>query len=178
MEFAQRVYGRNSAGACEVRTDVVDRIMVAPLTSLKLFLTLVLIVYGYLVSLATPLPRSRLAAALAGVVPFAVWLIAPDLLEVGSIDISMTVRRLSLLVGAAAVALRYACVRSGDRTRGSWRLLARVSAGCLCAAVGLGTANWLATAAFAVSAVAVSRIIPSEESADAASLPHRDQRDT
>ena len=171
------VYARKPARACELRADVVDRTMVAPLTSLTLLLALVLLVYGYLVSMATPMSRSRLGAALAGIGPFAVWFIVPDLLEVGSIDISMTLRRLSLLVGAAAVALRYVSLRSGARSRGSSLSIVRASAVCLCVAVVIGTANWLVSAAFAVSAVAVSGVTASEASADAVAPPRRNRRD-
>ncbi len=164
--------------ACEVQDIVVDRAMIPPLTSLKILLTLVLLVYGYLISLASPVSVTTLGAALAGTLPFVVWLLAPDLLEAGDLSITMVIRRGSLIAGAAAVALRYATVRSHDRSRRSSPLLRFSSAILLFATVGIGTANWLVAGAFAVSAVAVARVIPPEASVREGRPPRRRRRDT
>ena len=150
--------------------------MIPAETSLRLFLALILAVYGYLVGLAKPVWGRRVTAALVGAVPFAVWLAAPGAVEAGDIALGMAVRRAALAAGAVAVGLRYASVRAHDRPQHTMSAFAAASAAVLFVTIGAGTGNWLVTAAFAVTAIAVAGISSSGASGDAARTPPRDQR--
>ena len=146
-------------------------------TSLRLFLVLILAVYGYLVGLAKPAWDLRVGAAVVGLVPFVVWLAAPGAVEAGDVAIGITVRRVSLVAGAVAVGLRYASVRAHDRPQRTMSTFAAASAALLFATVGVGSSNWLVTAAFAVTAIAVGGISSSGASGHAARKPRRNRPD-
>jgi hypothetical protein len=151
--------------------------MVPADTSVRLFLALILAVYGYLIGLERPAWNLRAVAAVVGIVPFLVWLAAPGVVEAGDIGMGVTVRRASLVVGAFAVGFRYASVRVTDRPARVMTTFAVTSAGLLFVAVGIGSSNWLVAAAFAISAFAAGGISSSEASGDAARKPRQHRPD-
>lgn len=140
-------------------------------TSLRLLLGLIVVVYCLLVVVSEPRPTRRILLAAVGIVPFVVWLAAPETLSVGAIDITLRIRRASLVAGAAAVGLRYATVRAAERTVQTRRIFAAASAVLLVGMLVAGTANWLVAAAALVTAVGTGILIPSEASSDADRQP-------
>ncbi len=146
-------------------------------TSVRLFLALILAVYGFIIGLEKPAWDLRVIAAIVGAIPFLVWVAAPGLVEAGEIGIAVPVRRASLVVGAIAVGFRYASVRAEDLPARTMRIFAVTSAVLVFAAVGIGSSNWLVAAAFAVSAIAAAGISSSEASGDAARKQRRNRPD-
>lgn len=149
--------------------------MVDLAASVRLLLGLVILVYAALVVLTEPRVTRRIVLASVGVVPFLVWLISPGLLAFGDLELALQTRRVSLLAGAAAVAIRYTAMRSRGRSTAARRVLAAVSALMLLAAIAFGTANWLVAAPALVTAVASGLLTPSAASSDGdrPQRPHR-----
>lgn len=152
--------------------------MIATATSVRLLLALTLLVYGFVVSMSVRLTPRALAISLVGLAPFAVWLVAPSLLEVGDLPLSLAIRRPALLAGAAAVGLRYAAVRSQNRPLAQQRVLNAVSSVVLLVGLAVGSANWLASAPALLPLAALWRLTPSGASADEARErpPHQQDR--
>ncbi|MFW5742663.1 MAG: hypothetical protein ACOC2D_05240 [Spirochaetota bacterium] len=152
--------------------------MIDPATSVRLLLALVVLLYGYLVALSAPRHTRRLVLAFVGVVPFFVWILAPGALSVGEVGIPLVVRRVSLLAGGAAVALRYASLRARDRSDAARSALGAVGSGLLLVSLAVGSSNWLVTAAGVVSAFAAAPVSPSATSSGEARPPRPDRRGT
>ena len=146
----------------------------------RLLLALIVVVYGLLAMLRgrdtgfVP-PRARHWIALVGLVPFVAWVVAPGALKGGEVEVALEVRRLALVVGAAGIGLRYAAVRNTDRSERACRRLATIASVAVLAAIALGSANWLVTAAAAVSIAALCGLNSSEASARGDQQPPRDQ---
>lgn len=128
--------------------------MLNPETTVRLLLMLIVLVYGYLVALGGVRAPSRIALAAVGLLPLAAWLLVPTLLDAGTMTITIEPRRLVLMAGGAAVALRYAALRSRERSHRSRLVFAAVSAALLLVAVTVAAANWLVAVGAAVACVA------------------------
>ncbi len=163
---------------CRSNADVVDRSMIDPATSVRLLLALVVLVYGYLVAMSAPLRPRRTTLALVGIVPFFVWIVVPGVLSIGELAVPLGARRVSLLVAAAAVALRYTSIRARERSRSARSAMGAVGSGLLLVALAIGTGNWLVAAAGLVSAVAASPVSFSAASSDEDRPPQSDRPDT
>lgn len=146
-------------------------------TSVRLLLALVVLVYGYLVAMGSP-GRRRLVLAAVGIVPFFVWIVAPGALSMGEMGVALGVRRIALLASAAAVALRYASVRSRERSHAARRAMSVVASALLLASLAVGSSNWLVAAAAVVTAFAAAPVSPSGASSHEGRPPRRDPRGT
>lgn len=151
--------------------------MIDPATAVRLLIGLVVIVYGYLIALGSPPGGQRVIVALAGLVPLFLWIVVPPLLDAGDIGVPTEIRRLALLPGAIAVALRYAAVRAQDRSQKQRTVLAAAAGVLVLAAIGFATANWLVTIAAAISLAATARINPSAASSGEGPSPRRHRED-
>ncbi len=151
--------------------------MIDPATAVRLLIGLVVVVYGYLIALGSIPGGRRLAVAVVGLVPLVLWIAAPSLLGAGDVALPTEIRRLALLPGAMAVALRYAAVRAQDRHEKQRAILASAAGVLLLAAIGFATANWLVTVSAAVSLAATARISFSEGSSGEGPSPRRRRED-
>lgn len=150
--------------------------MIATATSVRLLLALTLLVYGFLVAMSDRPASRAIAVSLVGLAPFAVWVIAPHLMEAGALEMPLVVRRPALLAGAVAIGLRYAAVRSQNRSAGQRRALTAVSLILLFAGLLMASGNWLASAPALLPLAALWRVTPSEASArEAREQPPRQQ---
>jgi len=152
--------------------------MIDPATAVRLLIGLVVVVYGYLIVLGSAPGRQRLTVALIGLVPLILWIAAPRVLEAGDMDAPGGIRRLGLVTGAVAVALRYAAVRARERSEKQRAALAASAGILLLTAIGIATANWLVTISAAVSLAATARVRPSAASSGEDPSPHRRREDT
>lgn len=157
---------------------MVDQGMIDPATGVRLLIGLVVLVYGYLIALGSRPGRQLLVIALIGVAPLFLWIAGPGLLEAGEMPVPVEIRRLGLLSGATAVALRYAAVRARERSQRQRGVLAAAAGVLVLAAIGVTTANWLVTVAAAVSLAATARINLSGASSGEDPSPPRHRGDT
>ena len=157
---------------------MVDQGMIDPATGVRLLIGLVVVVYGYLIALGSKPVGQRVVIALIGVAPLFLWIAVPALLEAGEMPVPVEIRRLGLLSGAMAVALRYAAVRARERSQQQRGVLAVAAGVLVLAAIGVTTSNWLVTVAAAVSLAATARINPSGASSGEGPSPHRHREDT
>jgi hypothetical protein len=157
---------------------MVDQDMIDSATGVRLLIGLVVVVYGYLIALGSKPGRQALVIALIGVAPLFLWIIVPTVLDAGEIPVPVEIRRLGLLSGAIAVALRYGAVRARERSLRQRSVLAVAAGVLVLAAIGVTTANWLVTVAAAVSLAATARISPSGASSGEGPSPHQHRGDT
>ncbi len=125
--------------------------MIDTTTSVQLLAGLAIVVYALVTVVLTRITTRAGTLAAIGLAPGVIWVIAPDALAAGSMDLPFPVRRLALLLIGVAVAVRYLSART-DQPAGTRRVAGIVSAICFWSGVSVTSGNWLVSIGALVSA--------------------------
>jgi hypothetical protein len=118
-----------------IDSETITRLMVGLISAVYLFLT-------YISIKDVTLPRSMVPTVAVVAIVVGIWVFAPDFLEAGAVDLPLQLRRLGLVIGGAAIVVRYTRIRrpgSGN----SDRILGALGAPLLGVCLAVATANWI-----------------------------------
>jgi hypothetical protein len=124
--------------------------------SVQLLTGLATAVFTFVVVITAAVSPARAAVGLVGLAPLAAWILLPEFLQIGAIDLPIRIRRPAVLLVAVAILLRYIPLRARRFAAGAVRATAIAAAVTFWAGVGLSSANWI---------VAVAALLPAFASA-------------
>lgn len=154
--------------------------MIDTTTSVTLLAGLSIVAYALVTIVLTRITTRAGALAAIGLAPAVVWVIAPEALAAGSIDLPFTVRRPAILLIGAALAVRYLSART-DQPAMTGRIAGIASAICFWSGLSVTSGNWLVSVGALVAAVVFATAIPRHRdeitSAASGDAPGRRRRD-